>query len=154
MVKNYADELGDNHGMRHTHETLLFQQGVNPKIVQEHLSYSSIKVTMDTYSHVLPDMQRQAVEALRELFKSTDTHQTSQSKTESEKSQSSMLQTIVAREKLSRGNRIYKRPAHDAHAGSQKFLRKRTAGDYKKIEGGADSRRRAPRMAQTYRTAK
>ena len=87
--------------MRHTHETLLLQQGVNPKIVQEHLSYSSIKVTMDTYSHVLPDMQRQAVEALRELFKSTDTHQTSQSKTESEKSQSSMLQTIVAREKLS-----------------------------------------------------
>ncbi|MBR4152002.1 MAG: site-specific integrase [Selenomonadaceae bacterium] len=57
------------HGLRHTHATLLLQQGVNPKIVQERLGHSSIKVTMDTYSHVLPDMQRQAVDALRELFK-------------------------------------------------------------------------------------
>ena len=56
------------HCLRHTHATLLLQQGVNPKIVQERLGHSSIKVTMDTYSHVLPDMQKQAVEALRELF--------------------------------------------------------------------------------------
>ena len=56
------------HGLRHTHATLLLQQGVNPKIVQERLGHSSIKVTMDTYSHVLPDMQKQAVDALRELF--------------------------------------------------------------------------------------
>lgn len=52
------------HGLRHTHATLLLQQGVNPKIVQERLGHSSIKVTMDTYSHVLPDMQQQAVYAL------------------------------------------------------------------------------------------
>ena len=57
------------HGLRHTHATLLLQQGVNPKIVQERLGHSSIKVTMDTYSHVLPDMQRQAVDALQEIFK-------------------------------------------------------------------------------------
>ena len=56
------------HGLRHTHATLLLQQGVNPKIVQERLGHSSIKVTMDVCSHVLPDMQKQAVDALRELF--------------------------------------------------------------------------------------
>ena len=56
------------HGLRHTHATLLLQQGVNPKIVQERLGHSSIKMTMDTYSHVLPDMQQQAVEALEKLF--------------------------------------------------------------------------------------
>ena len=56
------------HGLRHTHATLLLRQGVNPKIVQERLGHSSIKVTMDTYSHVLPDMQRQAVEALQGIF--------------------------------------------------------------------------------------
>lgn len=56
------------HGLRHTHATLLLQQGVNPKIVQERLGHSSIKVTMDTYSHVLPDMQRQAVEAMEKIF--------------------------------------------------------------------------------------
>ena len=56
------------HGLRHTHATLLLQQGVNPKIVQERLGHSSIKVTMDTYSHVLPDMQRQAVDAMEKIF--------------------------------------------------------------------------------------
>ena len=56
------------HGLRHTHATLLLRQGVNPKIVQERLGHSSIKVTMDTYSHVLPDMQRQAVDALQGIF--------------------------------------------------------------------------------------
>ena len=56
------------HGLRHTHATLLLQQGVNPKIVQERLGHSSIKVTMDIYSHVLPDMQQQAVDALKGLF--------------------------------------------------------------------------------------
>ena len=52
------------HSLRHNHAKLLLRQGVNPKIVQERLGHSSIKVTMDTYSHVLPDMQRQAVDAL------------------------------------------------------------------------------------------
>ena len=56
------------HGLRHTHATLLLQQGVNPKIVQERLGHSSIKVTMDTYSHVLPDMQQAAVSAMDALF--------------------------------------------------------------------------------------
>lgn len=56
------------HGLRHTHATLLLKQGVNPKIVQERLGHSSIKVTMDTYSHVLPDMQQQAVDALSKIF--------------------------------------------------------------------------------------
>jgi len=52
----------------HTFPTLLLKQGVNPKIVQERLGHSSIKVTMVMYSHVLPDMQQQAINALKELF--------------------------------------------------------------------------------------
>ncbi|MBP3721859.1 MAG: site-specific integrase [Selenomonadaceae bacterium] len=58
------------HGLRHTHATLLLKQGVNPKIVQERLGHSSIKVTMDTYSHVLPDIQRQALCAIEKIFES------------------------------------------------------------------------------------
>ena len=57
------------HGLRHTHATLLLHQGVNPKVVQERLGHSSIKVTMDTYSHVLPDMQRPAIDALNKIFR-------------------------------------------------------------------------------------
>ncbi len=68
LQKCGIDERFTFHGLRHTHATLLLQQGVNPKIVQERLGHSSIKVTMDTYSHVLPDMQRQAVDAMEKIF--------------------------------------------------------------------------------------
>ena len=68
LAKCRIDKSFTFHGLRHTHATLLLQQGVNPKIVQERLGHSSIKVTMDTYSHVLPDMQQQAVDALNDLF--------------------------------------------------------------------------------------
>ena len=38
----------------------MMKQGVNPKIVQERLGHSSIAVTMDTYSHVVPGLQEAA----------------------------------------------------------------------------------------------
>ena len=49
------------HDLRHTHATMLLKQGVNPKIVQERLGHSSIGITMDIYSHVMPNMQRDAI---------------------------------------------------------------------------------------------
>jgi hypothetical protein len=48
------------HYLRHTHATLLLQAGVHPKIVQERLGHSSITVTLDTYSHVVPGLQEMA----------------------------------------------------------------------------------------------
>ncbi len=39
-------------------------RGVDPKIVQEMLGHSTITQTMDTYSHVLPDMEDQAVSVI------------------------------------------------------------------------------------------
>ena len=45
------------HDLRHAAATLMFKQGVHPKVVQERLGHSSIVVTLDTYSHVLPSMQ-------------------------------------------------------------------------------------------------
>jgi len=52
------------HGLRHTFATTLLANNVNPKIVQEMLGHATIKTTMDTYSHVLPHMQRSAAEQL------------------------------------------------------------------------------------------
>ncbi len=49
------------HDLRHTHASLLLARGVHPKIVSERLGHSSIKMTLDTYSHVLPNLQEQAV---------------------------------------------------------------------------------------------
>lgn len=56
------------HDLRHTHATLLLLQGVNVKVVSERLGHTSIKMTLDTYSHVLPDMQEAAVKALEGMF--------------------------------------------------------------------------------------
>lgn len=56
------------HDLRHTAATLLLSQGVHPKIVQERLGHSQISMTLDTYSHVLPSMQREAAAKLNILF--------------------------------------------------------------------------------------
>lgn len=56
------------HDLRHTCATLMLAQGVNPKIAQERLGHSTISQTMDTYSHVLPDMQDRAVAALDDVL--------------------------------------------------------------------------------------
>ena len=49
------------HDLRHTAATLMLADGTHPKIVQERLGHSQISVTLDTYSHVLPTMQKEAV---------------------------------------------------------------------------------------------
>jgi integrase len=55
------------HDLRHTAATLLVMQGVHPKVVQERLGHSRVDVTLDTYSHVLPSMQRDAADQLDRL---------------------------------------------------------------------------------------
>jgi integrase len=57
------------HDLRHTAATLLLKENVHPKIVQEMLGHSSIALTLDTYSHVIPSMQKEAASKMDELFK-------------------------------------------------------------------------------------
>jgi integrase len=45
------------HDLRHTCATLLLSKDVHPKVVAEVLGHASVTITLDTYSHVLPDMQ-------------------------------------------------------------------------------------------------
>jgi integrase len=49
------------HDLRHSHATHLLRAGVHPKVVSERLGHSSVGITLDTYSHVLPGMQQDAV---------------------------------------------------------------------------------------------
>ncbi|MCJ2092251.1 site-specific integrase [Methylobacterium sp. J-072] len=48
------------HDLRHSHATQMLASGVHPKIAQERLGHSSIAITLDLYSHVLPGMQEDA----------------------------------------------------------------------------------------------
>jgi hypothetical protein len=48
------------------------QQGIYPKIFQERLGHADLRMTLNTYSHVIPNMQADAAEKLDELFASVD----------------------------------------------------------------------------------
>jgi len=56
------------HDLRHSTATILLSMGVHPKVVQEMLGHNQISMTMDTYSHVLPTMQREAVSQLNAVL--------------------------------------------------------------------------------------
>jgi len=58
------------HDLRHTHAGIMLKMAVHPKVVQERLGHSSISVTMDIYSHITPNMQKDAIKGFT-LFKQT-----------------------------------------------------------------------------------
>ncbi|WP_081841206.1 site-specific integrase [Alicyclobacillus macrosporangiidus] len=57
------------HDLRHTHASLLLQEGVNPKVVSERLGHATVQITLDTYSHVLPGLQREAAHQIDNLLR-------------------------------------------------------------------------------------
>ncbi len=60
--------------LRHTFATLALKQGIHPKVVSEMLGHSSVNITLDTYSHVLPDMQDVAAAKIDELLRKAIRH--------------------------------------------------------------------------------
>ncbi|WP_088033459.1 tyrosine-type recombinase/integrase [Evansella clarkii] len=57
------------HDMRHTNATLLIAQGVHAKIIAERLGHSNIKVTMDTYGHLMRRADTEAANKLDSIFR-------------------------------------------------------------------------------------
>ncbi|MFW6047419.1 MAG: tyrosine-type recombinase/integrase [Candidatus Woesearchaeota archaeon] len=57
------------HDLRHTMASLMLKSGTNPKVVQERLGHSSISITLDLYSHLTLDLQKEAAKSLSELLK-------------------------------------------------------------------------------------
>jgi integrase len=56
------------HDLRHSCATLLLVQGVSPRVVMEILGHSDISMTMNTYSHVVPELQREAASRMDSLL--------------------------------------------------------------------------------------
>jgi integrase len=52
------------HDLRHSAATLMLSRGVHPKMASEMLGHSTIAITLDLYSHVTANMQRQAADAI------------------------------------------------------------------------------------------
>jgi integrase len=59
------------HDLRHAYATTLLTAGVHPKVTSEALGLSSVAFTMDTYQHLMPTMQEQAVHANEEAIGGT-----------------------------------------------------------------------------------
>jgi len=57
------------HDLRHSCATLLLVQGVSPRVVMDILGHSEIAMTMDTYSHVVPELQRDAADKMESLMR-------------------------------------------------------------------------------------
>ncbi len=56
------------HDLRHSCATLLLLSNVNPKVVSELLGHASVSITLDIYSHVMPDMQEDAASTLADML--------------------------------------------------------------------------------------
>ncbi|MCI8686448.1 MAG: tyrosine-type recombinase/integrase [Lactococcus lactis] len=57
------------HGFRHTHASLLMNNDVNPKEIQERLGHSKITTTLDTYSHLAKDKKKETAEKFSNILK-------------------------------------------------------------------------------------
>ncbi len=57
-----------SHDLRHTCASLLLARGVHPRVVMETLGHSQISLTMDTYSHVIPALQKEAADRMNALL--------------------------------------------------------------------------------------
>ena len=56
------------HDLRHACASLLLVQGVHPRVVMETLGHSQIRLKMNTYSHVLPALQREAADKMEAVL--------------------------------------------------------------------------------------
>lgn len=56
------------HSLRHTAASLLLAQGTHPRVVMEMLGHSTIALTMNTYSHVIPALERDAADRMNAIL--------------------------------------------------------------------------------------
>ena len=56
------------HDLRHSHATALIKAGVNPRVVQERLGHADVSITLNTYTHVLPEMDIDAAEKIDNMI--------------------------------------------------------------------------------------
>ncbi len=60
------------HDLRHSCASLLLAQGVSARVVMEILGHSQIAITMNTYTHVIPELRKDAAERMDQLLQERD----------------------------------------------------------------------------------
>jgi integrase len=59
-IANKAGYNGNFHSLRHTHATLMLEEGIHPKVVSERLGHATVATTLDIYSHKVPGLDEAA----------------------------------------------------------------------------------------------
>ena len=60
------------HSLRHTHASIMLQQGVSSKTVAERLGHSTVVITLDTYSHLTPGVKEDAADRFEEALRQAE----------------------------------------------------------------------------------
>ena len=68
IVKEAGLPHGTLHGLRHAYATALLSANVHPAVVQSALGHSSIMLTIDTYSHVMPGLEEAAARRIDDIL--------------------------------------------------------------------------------------
>ena len=68
ILKNANISNGNVHACRHTFATRALEAGIPVKVVSQILGHSNIQITLDTYSHVLPELQKEAMQIISDKF--------------------------------------------------------------------------------------
>lgn len=64
----FVQYLTRPHTFRHTFATRAIEAGMQPQVLKTILGHSSLAMTMDLYSHVLPDTKAQEMEKIANIF--------------------------------------------------------------------------------------
>lgn len=70
MSRSIRNKLGidfNAHSLRHTHASMLYERGMEPKLIQERLGHSKLSTTMDTYAHVTEKLKKKERSYLEDL---------------------------------------------------------------------------------------
>lgn len=56
------------HDLRHTYASMLVEHGAHPKVMAELLGHSSVQVTLDRYSHVMPHLSARLADRMDDAY--------------------------------------------------------------------------------------
>lgn len=68
FIADYKLKQITPHGLRHTHASLLFSAGVEPKNISDRLGHSTVQITLDLYTHITEEQRSDTVEKLLEFM--------------------------------------------------------------------------------------
>lgn len=68
FVTSHALKPITPHGLRHTHASLLFSAGVEPKNISDRLGHSTVQITLDLYTHITEEQRTDTVDKLLEYM--------------------------------------------------------------------------------------